>query len=273
MPAMNPEPQRLAQLLPSVLALAESAGREIMTVYGGEFAVSVKADKSPLTAADLNSQRLIAAGLAALTPEIPLLGEESLAADIATRHSWPTLWLVDPLDGTREFVKRSGEFTVNIALIHDHQPVLGVLHAPAQDFSYVAHRGGGAWRVDASGRTAIQTQRQAADPPRVLASASHRGKSLDQMLARLGPHQLVSAGSALKFGWLAEGRADFYPRLSPTSEWDSAAGQIIVEEAGGRVTDLQGHPLRYNARETLTNPSFAAWADDGRDWLALLRAE
>jgi len=273
MPAMNPEPQRLAQLMPEIIALAEAAGREIMTVYRSDFAVSEKDDRSPLTAADLNSQRLIATGLAALTPEIPLLGEESTATDIAARRSWPTLWLVDPLDGTREFVKRSGEFTVNIALIHDHQPVLGVLHAPALDFSYVAHRGGGAWRLDAAGRAPIHAQRSAADPPRVLASASHRGKSLDRMLQKLGPHQLVSAGSALKFGWLAEGRADFYPRLSPTSEWDTAAGQIIVEEAGGRVVDLQGEPLRYNARDTLINSSFAAWADGRRDWLALLRTE
>lgn len=270
---MSLSPQRLAQLLPPVLELAQTAGREIMAVYRSAFTVSEKEDRSPLTAADLNSQRLIAAGLTTLTPEIPLLGEESTTADIAARLSWPTLWLVDPLDGTREFVKRSGEFTVNIALIHDHQPLLGVLHAPALEFSYVAHRGGGAWRVDAAGRAQIRCQPAAAEPPRVLASASHRGKSLDRVLQKMGPHQLVSAGSALKFGWLADGRGDFYPRPSPTSEWDTAAGQILVEEAGGRVVDLQGQPLRYNARDTLINPSFAAWADDRRDWLALLRGE
>jgi 3'(2'), 5'-bisphosphate nucleotidase len=272
MPSMSFDLQRARQLLPGVIELAVAAGREIMAVYGSDFAVTVKEDRSPLTAADLASQHTIAEGLARLAPDIPMLGEESAAADIAARRSWQTLWLVDPLDGTREFVKRNGEFTVNIALVHEHDALLGVLHAPVTGSSYSAVRGHGAWHVDAHGRQrAIRMQHPAAVPPRVLGSRSHRGRTLDRLLDRLGDHQLLSVGSALKFGWLAEGRADFYVRPGPTSEWDTAAGQIIVEEAGGRVVDFEGRPLRYNARETLTNPSFAAWADDAHDWLALLR--
>jgi 3'(2'), 5'-bisphosphate nucleotidase len=267
---MTLAPQRLAALLPRVVELAREAGREIMRIYDGDFAVTLKDDRSPLTAADLASQRLIAAGLQALTPEIPLLAEESAAQDIAQRRSWRTLWLVDPLDGTREFVKRNGEFTVNIALVHEHEPLLGVLYAPAHDQCYYAVRGGGAERQDGQGRReAVRVATHSHEPPRVLASRSHRGGSIDALLQRLGAHEIVSVGSALKFARLAEGGADFYPRLSPTSEWDTAAGQAIVEAAGGQVTDLHGAPLRYNARDTLLNPDFIAWADARRNWLAL----
>jgi len=265
--------QRLAELLPAVIDIARAAGVEIMRVYQQNFAVKMKDDHSPLTEADLASQRLIAARLAALTPDIPLLAEESTSADIALRRSWPTLWLVDPLDGTREFVKRNGEFTVNIALVHEHVAVLGVLYAPALNILYAAARGQGAMRIDADGaRHTLRAAQPAASPPRILGSRSHRGQTLDRLLTRLQSYELLAIGSALKFGWLADGRGDFYARIGPTSEWDTAAGQIIAEEAGARVTDLQGQPLRYNARATLVNPSFAAWADDSRNWLQLLQA-
>ncbi len=267
---MTVAPQRLAELLPHVVRLAREAGREILRVYDSDFAVTLKEDRSPLTEADLASQRVIAAGLRQLAPDIPLLAEESAAADVALRRSWPTLWLVDPLDGTREFVKRNGEFTVNIALVHEHEPLLGVLYAPVHDVCYYAVRGAGAERQDGQGRrTALQVSATSHEPPRVLASRSHRGKGIDAVLQRLGEHAIVSVGSALKFARLAEGGADFYPRLSPTSEWDSAAGQAIVEAAGGRVTDLQGAALRYNERDTLLNPDFIAWGDACRNWLAL----
>lgn len=270
MPPMTWNPQRLAALLPGVMSLARAAGREILQVYDSDFAVTLKDDRSPLTAADLASQRVIVAGLRALTPDVPVLGEESASGDIAARREWASLWLVDPLDGTREFVKRNGEFTVNIALVHEHAPVLGVLYVPVTGHCYGAARGVGAWRHDPHGeRQALHTSVRCHEPPRVLASRSHRGHGIDALLQRLGAHDIVSVGSALKFARLAAGEADFYPRLSPTSEWDTAAGQILVEEAGGRVTDLAGAPLRYNARDTLLNPDFAAWADDGRDWLAL----
>jgi 3'(2'), 5'-bisphosphate nucleotidase len=269
---MSFDPQRPGELLPQVIDIARAAGVEIMRVYRQEFAVTMKDDRSPLTEADLASQRLITARLAALTPDIPLLGEESAGADIALRRDWRTLWLVDPLDGTREFVKRNGEFTVNIALVHDHVAVLGVLYAPALNLLYAAARGHGAIRIDADGtRHALRAAIPAPGTPRILGSRSHRGASLDRLLSRLPSHELLAIGSALKFGWLADGRGDFYARVGPTSEWDTAAGQVIAEEAGARVTDLQGKPLRYNARDTLINPSFAAWADDSRNWLQLLQ--
>lgn len=263
--------ERLADLLPPVMEVARAAGREIMRIYNSDFAVQHKADKSPLTEADLNAERCIGAGLAALTPDIPMLGEESAAAQEPRRHGWHRLWLVDPLDGTREFVKRNGEFTVNIALIDDHAPVLGILYAPARGVLYSAARGSGAFRTSEDGTTERIHATQPAPPiARVAASRSHRGGSLDGMLARLGPHELVSVGSALKFGLLAEGSIDLYLRDGPTSEWDTAAGHAIVNEAGAHVVDLDGIPLRYNARATLINPTFAAWADDTRDWLALV---
>jgi len=260
-------------LLPEVIAVARTAGREIMAIYAQEFAVTLKDDQSPLTAADLAAHRSINAGLARIAPQLPQLSEESPASEIAARREWRSLWLIDPLDGTREFVQRNGEFTVNIALVHDHQPVLGVLYAPALGLMYAAARGAGAWQIDAQEqRTPLRATARAPQPPRVLASRSHRGASLDELLVRLGAHELVGTGSALKFAYLAAGRADFYPRLSPTSEWDTAAGQAIAEAAGARVVGLDGAPLRYNARDTLLNPSFLCWADDSRDWLALATA-
>jgi 3'(2'), 5'-bisphosphate nucleotidase len=267
---MSIDLQRPYELLPQVIAVARAAGAEIMAVYARAFSVELKDDQSPLTAADLAAHRVIGAGLARLSPQLPQLSEESPAAETTARREWPSLWLIDPLDGTREFVKKNGEFTVNIALVHEHQPVLGVVYAPATGQLYAAARGAGAWLVDEQGRhSALQATVPAAEPPRVLASRSHRGASLDALLARLGEHTLVGVGSALKFGYLAAGRADFYPRLSPTSEWDTAAGQAVVEAAGARVVGLDGAPLRYNARDTLLNPSFLCWADDNRDWLAL----
>ena len=270
--AMDLPTQRLAALLDPVLAIARAAGREIMSHYAGETAVTRKEDDSPLTAADLAAQRIIVAGLTALEPRLPVLSEESPPAELAHRRDWRLLWLVDPLDGTREFLKRNGEFTVNIALVQEHEPVLGVLSAPALGLDYYGARGVGAWRCMSGGAPELlRPTRPAAARPRVLGSRSHRGASLDALLGRLGQHELVAVGSALKFGWLAEGRADFYPRLSPTSEWDTGAGQAVLEAAGCRVVGLDGRPLRYNERDTLLNPSFLCWADDSRDWRALAR--
>jgi 3'(2'), 5'-bisphosphate nucleotidase len=271
MPAMSFDKQRLPTLLAGAAQVARAAGAEIMRIYERGFSVQTKDDHSPLTEADLAAQHIIARGLAELAADIPMLGEESAGIEIEKRREWRTLWLVDPLDGTREFVKRNGEFTVNIALVHAHEAIAGVLYAPAHDVLYTGARGLKAMRSEAGSTPHIITATaKALQPPRVLGSRSHRGQSLDAMLERLGEHQLVSAGSALKFGWLAEGRADLYPRFSPTSEWDTAAGQAIVEAAGARVVGLDGKPLRYNERDTLINPSFLGWADDSRDWLQLL---
>jgi 3'(2'), 5'-bisphosphate nucleotidase len=261
----------LAAWLPEVLRIADAAGREIMRIYDAGFNVTFKSDRSPLTEADLAAQQVIGAALAALTPQIAMLGEESSPEVFEQRRQWPALWLVDPLDGTREFVKRNGEFTVNIALVEGHETVLGVVYAPARSVAYAAARGSGAFRRNADGsHTRIQVTAAPPAAVRVLASRSHGDAVADRMLERLGPQQRISIGSALKFGLLAEGSADLYLRRGPTSEWDTAAGQAIVQEAGGCVVDLSGRPLRYNARDSVVNPSFIAYADRSRDWAVLL---
>jgi 3'(2'), 5'-bisphosphate nucleotidase len=269
----NLDTRQLSDWLPSIMDIADSAGREIMRIYHTAFGVTLKVDRSPLTEADLAAQRIIAAALGSLTPDIAMLGEESPPQQFEDRHEWPRLWLVDPLDGTREFVKRNGEFTVNIALVEHGEPVLGVVHAPARDVMYAAARGAGAYRRDAGGsRKALHVQAQAPATLRVLGSRSHGDAVLDRLIDRVGKHERISVGSALKFGLLAEGSGDLYVRRGPTSEWDTAAGHAVVLEAGGCVVDLAGAPLRYNVRDTLINPSFMAYADRSRDWAALLSA-
>lgn len=261
-----------ADLLQAVTSIAVEASAAIMQVYAGEFAVEHKQDESPLTLADRQTHHIITQRLQALTPNIPVLSEESPAEQhaVAVRGQWPTLWLVDPLDGTREFINRNGEFTVNIALIHEHRPVLGVVAVPATQTIYTGALGLGAQRIDSHGTASIQTQRPARSTPIVVGSRSHRGDSLDAVLARLGSHELCSVGSALKFCRVAEGAADFYPRLGPTSEWDTAAGQAVVEAAGGQVIGLNGLPLRYNQRDTLLNPHFLAFGDTAINWLSFV---
>ena len=261
-------------LLPSVLDVARAAGRAILAVYASaDHGVETKADQSPLTAADRAAHETIAAGLARLAPDIPLWSEESATIPWDTRRHWQEFWLVDPLDGTREFIKRNGEFTVNIALVRDHAPVLGVVHAPVLDRDYYGLAGGGAFRTDAGGPgRPVRVRAPAPSPLRVAGSRSHRGDSLDAVLARIGEHTMVSMGSSLKFCLVAEGEADFYPRLGPTSEWDTAAAQAVVEAAGGAVLDLAGRPLRYNTGPGTLNPHFIARGDPARDWLSLARA-
>lgn len=262
-----------AELLAAVLDIAREASAAIMRIYAQDFAVEHKQDDSPLTLADREAHRIISAGLQALTPDIPVLSEESPPAhhEFATRNQWLTLWLVDPLDGTREFVKRNGEFTVNIALIHAHRPTLGVMTVPATGVAYTGGYGLGACRINAQRVTEIlQVRTPCPTVPVVVGSRSHRGDSLDALLAKLGPHELCAVGSALKFCRVAEGAADFYPRLGPTSEWDTAAGQAIVEAAGGSVLDLRGESLTYNRRDTLLNPEFIAIGDPYFAWQRLL---
>ncbi|QKT04996.1 3'(2'),5'-bisphosphate nucleotidase CysQ [Ectothiorhodospiraceae bacterium 2226] len=261
-------------LLPEVVALAREAGERILEVYETDFEVQIKGDDSPLTHADLAAHRTIVGGLRALTPELPVLSEESAAIPFEERARWRRYWLVDPLDGTREFVKRNGEFTVNIALIDNHEPVLGVVGVPVKNVAYYARRGGGAWRADSAGATqAIHARPLPDGPPTVAGSRSHAGRSLSAFLARLGTHELVSMGSALKSCLVAEGKADVYPRLGPTSEWDTAAAQAVVEEAGGHVTDTAMRPLRYNTKESLLNPHFFAYGANQVDWSKYLEAE
>jgi len=260
-------------ILERVTAIARAAGREILEVYAsGAVAPTSKADDSPLTAADLRSHRLIVQRLGELTPELPVLSEESAEVPFATRSHWPRYWLVDPLDGTREFLSRNGEFTVNIALIEGHAPALGIVHVPVTDTTYGGLPGEGAWRAR-SGAAAqpIRVAARSATPLRVVGSRSHRGDSLDAFLERSGAHELLAIGSSLKFCRVAEGAADVYPRLGPTSEWDTAAAHAVLLAAGGTVSALDGTPLVYNTRERLLNPFFVAFGPHDRDWMALLR--
>jgi 3'(2'), 5'-bisphosphate nucleotidase len=259
--------QDIPALLEPVAELAHLAGEKILAVYNSDFAVEEKDDKSPLTAADMAAHHAIVAGLQALTPAVPVLSEESASRPFAERAAWSRYWLVDPLDGTREFVKRNGEFTVNIALIDHGVPVLGVVHVPVTGVTYLACRGRGAFRQEPGGEpVAIHVRKPGAGPLRVVGSRSHRGESLSRYLEKLGEHELVGMGSSLKLCLVAEGAADVYPRLGPTSEWDTAAAQAVVEQAGGHVTDTRMRPLRYNTRDSLLNPHFLVFGDDSRDW-------
>ena len=263
----NPQP-----LLAQLCTIASEAGGAILEVYGRDIAVQYKDDRSPLTEADEVSHRIIAERLRALDDSVPLLSEESALPEPATRRSWARFWLVDPLDGTKEFVKRNGEFTVNIALIDAGRAALGVVLAPALGRIYYGALDAGAWRRDDGGLARpIYVRLPAAEPPQVVGSRSHETGQLAEYLAALGPHEITPMGSSLKICLVAEGAADLYPRIGPTSEWDTAAAQAILESAGGRMIDLVGRPLRYNTKDDLLNPHFLAFGDTRRNWLAPFR--
>jgi len=256
----------MQQWLDALRVIAQEAGEKILEVYQSEFAITHKGDASPLTQADLAAHHHIVAALQALSPALPVLSEED--ADIAhtIRRRWQRYWLVDPLDGTREFIKRNGEFTVNIALIDDGWPVLGVVHAPALGLTAAAAQGLGAWQFKQGRRQPLRT-RAASLPPSLVVSKSHRDARLEDYLAQLPPHSAAGRGSSLKFLLVAEGTADLYPRTGPTSEWDTAAGQCVVEQAGGQVLALPGgQRLRYNQKDSLLNPAFVAIGDPAHSW-------
>ncbi len=260
-----------AELVDPIVALAREAGDAILEVYATDFDVQSKDDESPLTQADLASHRCIVAGLEEQTPGMPIISEESGLPEFEERGRWPRYWLIDPLDGTKEFVNRNGEFTVNIALIEAGKPVFGVVHVPVQGKTYVGCEGLGAeLRVGDQAPAGIQVASASASPVRVVGSRSHRGASLDAFIENLGDCDLVPMGSSLKFCVVAEGGADVYPRLGPTSEWDTAAAQAVVEQAGGSVVTLDGKPMMYNQKEAILNPYFMVTGATDHDWLALL---
>jgi 3'(2'), 5'-bisphosphate nucleotidase len=268
---MSDHLEALDYLLTAARRLAADAGEKIMEIYNQDFNVAAKDDKSPLTAADLGAHRIIKNGLKALRPQFPVLSEESNQLPFETRARWETYWLIDPLDGTREFIKRNGEFTVNIALIHGHEPILGVVAAPAKNLDYYACRGRGAYKaVDGGQATRIRARKPTPERPTVAGSRSHAGDSLIAFLDRLGDYELISMGSALKSCLVAEGVVDIYPRFGPTSEWDTAAAQCVVEEAGGALNDLQMNRLRYNTKDSLLNPHFVAIGNPDYDWATYL---
>ncbi len=273
----------LEDLVPPLLDLCRDAGDVICEHYHAPGAddFQAKDDDSPLTRADLASDRLLHAGLAALDPRLPVLSEETADKVGRERLDWARYWLVDPLDGTREFLARTGEFTVNIALIDDHRPQLGLLYLPLSRRAYVGIPGSGArcYSAGAGGdwvATPLGTRDVPADGPLVvLASRRHRGPRLERCLAWLesaaGEVRRSNAGSALKFCRLAAGEADCYPRFAPCCEWDTAAGQALLEAAGGALLGLDGRPLRYNRGDSLYSPHFLALAQPGHDlWQQLL---
>ena len=256
-------------MLPQLVDISRRAGLEILEWYHGDMGITRKSDDSPLTRADLASHKLIDAELTRLWPDIPVLSEESADIPWDTRKNWHQYWLVDPLDGTKEFINHNGEFTVNIALIRDHQPVLGVVHVPVTDISYFGAKDHGAWRQTADAKAgAISIRQPAANPVVVVGSRSHANPELAEKLQALGPHELISMGSSLKFCRVAIGLADFYPRLGPTCEWDTAAAQAVVEAAGGQVVKIDGTALDYNNKESYLNPFFFVLGDPHKDWLA-----
>jgi len=269
------------QLLNAVNEIAIAAGSEILDVYnsGQAIDVSKKQDDSPLTDADRRAHLLIVDRLSSLTPDIPLLSEESDAIDYELRKSWQRYWLVDPLDGTKEFINRNGEFTVNIALIENGQSVAGVVYVPVSGISYFGGIGIGAWKQDANQQD-IKAQSIVSRPMResfgvrIVASRRHLGEQLNALVGKIENHfgkvTLLSMGSSLKMCLLAEGSADIYPRMAPTCEWDTAAAHGILSAAGGEIVDLQFRPLRYNSKPELLNPFFIALADRTYPWQQLL---
>ena len=245
--------------------IARAAGEAIMSIYSQPFAVEYKQDESPLTAADKGAHEVIVQALARLTPDIPVLSEESSPEVMAARLGWSRYWLVDPLDGTKEFVSRNGEFTVNIALIEQGTPRWGLVYAPVLDKLWYGGKGIGAWCVADGRHEAIQTRpHDAGQVWRVVGSRNHLSQETLEYLARFGELErgeieLVSMGSSLKFCIIAEGEAELYPRLAPTCEWNTGAAQAVLEGAGGSVTQLDGSPLCYNKTDIL-NPWFVARA-------------
>ena len=237
--------EELSELLDPISRLALRAGHAILDIYETDYAIEHKDDKTPLTEADLAAHEIIDAGLNELLPSVPILSEESAAIPFSERSTWNNYWLVDPLDGTREFIKRNGEFTVNIALIVGGEPVMGVVYAPVTGVSYFAFRGQGAFKQEKDAEAVrIQTRKNPHGKIIVAGSRSHRGDSLNAFLANIGDYEIISMGSSLKSCLVAEGVADVYARFGPTSEWDTAAAQCVVEEAGGVLTDTSMKPLR-----------------------------
>lgn len=246
-----------ADLLVAVTRLAREAGHATMAYYEGAVpaGVRLKEDSSPVTLADEEAQAILLEGLGRLDPETPVISEEAAAPSFEIRRTWRRFWLVDPLDGTKEFIKRRAEFTVNVALIEGGEPVLGVIVAPALELAYWATKGSGSWRQQKSDTPERIYSREPVDgaPLTVVESLSHPSDELEEYLRTLPVGRRVKAGSSLKFCWVADGRADIYPRLGPTMEWDVAAGDCIYRQSGRQGE--RASPLRYNKPE-LRNPSF-----------------
>jgi len=249
----------LDRLLPALLDLVARAGSVVLEHYARPADAALKADASPVTEADRAAEAVIEAGLRALDPAIPIVAEEAVAAGrVPTVAPGAAFWLVDPLDGTKEFLSRNGEFTVNVALVEHGEPILGVVAAPAKDRSWWGVVGRGAWTRGDGGARPIRVRPRPAGGLVAVASRSHRDAETDAWLAARGIVETISAGSSLKLCLVAEGRADVYPRFGRTMEWDIAAGHAVLAAAGGRVETVDGRPLRYG-KPGFENPAFIAW--------------
>ena len=262
------------RLTNDALDIARLAGNRIVDVYGGSYDVDLKSDNTPVTTADMVAHHIIMDNLQQLDPHLPVLSEESDGISFEERHGWETYWLVDPLDGTREFLRRNGEFSVNIALVHHHKPIAGVIFAPVLNLAYFATRGMGAYKQLGAGKPTPIRVRNAPSPVTVARSRNPKtGPRMQHFLDELGEHEEIPMGSALKSCLVAEGAADVYARLGPTGEWDTGAAQCIVEEAGGYIQDVHRRKLTYNERESLINPAFLVFGDDQIDWTQHLPPE
>lgn len=261
--------QDFSRWLPEVAQIARQAGEVILQVYHCEDCeVEKKADGSPVTEADKRADDLIRQALARLSPSIPVVSEENIhATPFSERQGWGCFWLVDPLDGTKEFIERTDEFCVNIALVMNGESVLGVVYVPVYDWLYMAHKGGEAVKVE-QGQTQVLTARKLIKSPVNVAVSRRHGKKVENFIAELAPTAMRHCGSAIKSCLVAEGQADVYPRFGPTSHWDTAASQVIVEAAGGRIVDAQGQDLRYFPTETILNPHFMVVGNHRYPWPA-----
>ncbi|WP_444926192.1 3'(2'),5'-bisphosphate nucleotidase CysQ [Microbulbifer sp. TRSA002] len=268
-------------LLEQVIEICKRAGEAILEVYhsSAELEVETKKDDSPVTAADLAAHKVLEPALAQLIEGVPVLSEEQEMPSFEERSQWQRYWIVDPLDGTKEFIRRNGEFTVNVALIENGEPVLGVVYVPVLNITYAGCKGEGAFKRDTNGETEIRVRplRPRLDNSEVVelvASRSHGTGTVDQLVQRieseLGAVECKNMGSSLKLCLVAEGAADLYPRLAPTCEWDTAAAQAVVEAAGGIVVDEEFNLLRYNTKDSLLNPFFYVIGDSSFDWQSLL---
>lgn len=262
-------------LLEPVLGVAHEAGQAIMTVYNSGFTVDRKDDNSPVTAADTAANTVITDTLTRLTPEVPIISEEQPLPAWQRRRHWSRYWLLDPLDGTREFIRRNGQFAVNIALIEDGRPALGIVHAPTDGRSWFGGPGIGAFLETRNGsRSALASSVRPSPPYRIVVGRNRPRPHVREMLARLPEHELLHYGSSIKICLIAEGKADIFPRLGPISEWDLAAPQAILEAAGGGVLDLKRlAPLVYNQRASLTLRDVIAVGDPNAHWWQSLQAE
>lgn len=253
-------------LLDSVIHIAQESGSILRDIrLAGRFNTVYKEDDSPLTDADKVSHHLISSRLSQIAPDIPILSEESLLQDFETRKTWDRYWLIDPLDGTKEYVQGIADYAVNIALIVGGIPALGIVHAPEEDVTYFAVRGLGASKITQEGTAQIRVSDYTKGELTVVVSRSHSGENVRKFLEAIGPVKILNLGSVLKMCRVAEGAAHFYPRLGPTMEWDTAAAQCVVTEAGGRVTDIEGRDLVYN-KPDLKNPYFVVCGSPPFPW-------